>query len=239
MYLGDWALTFWRPMPTEVEITLPDEVPAITLPDTAFFPQALLPLHIFESRYRAMLADVLGSNRLMVVAGMDNREGLAAETPHRVASVGIVRACQGKPDGTSDLLIQGLCRVEITGIVREEPYRRIKIKPLASEPGAPAEVNAKSRNELARLINLKLKLSVGTGGQMSAFLKTIDDPETFVDVAAFSLCDNAGVKQRLLETLDVHRRLELYAHRLRVEIEGLRLRRVLQGGVPDDRVDSN
>lgn len=226
-------------MPTEVEITLPDDVPAMTLSETTFFPQALMPLHIFEPRYRAMLVDVLGGNRLMVVAGSDNRPGRAAETPRRVATVGIVRACQANPDGTSDLLIQGLCRVAITGIVCEEPYRRIRIRPLASEAGAAEAENARSRNEVARLINLKLKLAAGSTGQLAAFLKTIQDPETFVDVAAFNLCDNAGVKQRLLETLDVHQRLKLYAWRLRVEIEGLRLRRILQGRVPDDRVDEN
>jgi Lon protease-like protein len=225
-------------MPTEVEITLPEEVPAMTLADTAFFPQALLPLHIYEPRYRAMLADVLGTNRLMVIASTDGRTG-QAETPRRVACVGIVRACQGNPDGSSDLLLQGLCRVAITGIIGEEPYRRIRIKALSSQPGAAEAENTRSRNELARLINLKLKLSAGSGGQMTAFLKTIQDPEIFVDVAAFNLCESLGVKQKLLETLDVHRRLKLYAHRLRVEIEGLRLRRVLQGDVPDALIDHN
>src|SRR4051812_33779518 len=48
----------------ETEITLPLEVPVMTLPNVVFFPQALLPLHIFEQRYREMLRDVLGSNRL-------------------------------------------------------------------------------------------------------------------------------------------------------------------------------
>ena len=38
-----------------MEITLPDEVPVMTLPNVTFFPQALLPLHIFEPRYRQML----------------------------------------------------------------------------------------------------------------------------------------------------------------------------------------
>lgn len=226
-------------MPTEVEITMPDEVPAMTLPDTAFFPQALLPLHVHEPRYRTMLADVLGSNRLMVIAGADPRPGLAAETPRRVACVGIVRACQGNADGTSDLLIQGLCRVAVIGIVREEPYRRVRVKALSSLPGAAEADNTRSRNELARLIHLKLKLSVGSPGQMTAFLKTIHDPEIFVDVAAFNLCESTGVKQKLLETLDVHRRLKLYARRLRVEIEGLRLRRALQRAVPEETVGEN
>ena len=43
----------------------------MTLPNTAFFPQALMPLHIFEPRYREMLRDVLASNRLFAVAGLD------------------------------------------------------------------------------------------------------------------------------------------------------------------------
>ena len=50
----------------EMEITLPDEVPVMTLPNTTFFPQALMPLHIFEPRYRQMLRDALATNRLLV-----------------------------------------------------------------------------------------------------------------------------------------------------------------------------
>ena len=71
----------------EMEITLPEEVPVMTLPATALFPQALMPLHIFEPRYREMLRDVLASNRLFAVAGLDAArasEPEAEEPPHRV-----------------------------------------------------------------------------------------------------------------------------------------------------------
>ena len=53
----------------EVEITLPTDLPVMTLRNVALFPQALLPLHIFEPRYRLMLRDVLRSDRLFAVAG--------------------------------------------------------------------------------------------------------------------------------------------------------------------------
>ena len=146
----------------EMEITLPDEVPVMTLPDVAFFPQALLPLHVFEPRYRHMLRDVLATNRLFAVAGLDVR-GLAElgrfEPPHRIASVGIVRACQKSDDGTSHLLLQGLCRVEIEAIVTDEPYRRIRVRALASQPGASADEIERLHHGLARLLNLKQKLS--------------------------------------------------------------------------------
>ena len=229
----------------DMEITLPDDVPVMTLANVAFFPQALMPLHIFEPRYRRMLCDVLASNRLFAVAGLNPRqvdEPGKFEPPHRIATVGIVRACQKTDNGTANLLLQGLCRVEIASILTDEPYRRIRIRALASRPGADSDNNALLRRELARLLTLKLKLTA-TGasntGDMAAFLKTVDDPEAFVDIAAFSLCEDPELKQTLLETLDVRRRLELFSERIRGDIAALRLRRKLQGPLADDHISDN
>jgi Lon protease-like protein len=226
----------------EMEITLPDEVPVMTLPNVAFFPQALMPLHIYEPRYRHMLRDVLASNRLFAVAGLDaqrlNDPG-RFEPPHRIASVGIIRACQKNDNGTSNLLLQGICRVEITAILRDEPYRWIRVRALSSQAGATEDENQDLRRELSRLLNLKSKLAALTSNEMTAFLKTVEDPEAFVDIAAFSLCEDATLKQKLLETLNVHRRLELFGAQLRTEIESLKLRRKLQGPLPDDQISHN
>ena len=226
----------------EMEILLPEEVPVMTLPNVAFFPQALMPLHIFEPRYRHMLRDVLATNRLFAVAGLDPRQAGEPgkfEPPHRIASVGIVRACQKNDNGTSNLLLQGLARVEIAGIVSDEPYRRIRVRALASQPGASDDENQLLRRELSRLLNLKLKLAAEGSREIAAFLKTVDDPEAFVDIAAFSLCENSALKQKLLETLDVHHRLELFSRQLRREVEELELRHKLQGRLPDDRISEN
>jgi ATP-dependent Lon protease len=226
----------------EMEITLPGEVPVMTLPNTAFFPQALMPLHIYEPRYRHMLRDVLATDRLLAVAGLDmsqlNEPG-SFEPPYRVATVGMIRACQKNENGTSNLLLQGLSRVEILAITRDEPYRCIRIRALASEAGASPEAIAELRSTVARLIRIKVKLASPGAEAMAAFLQTIDDPEAFVDIAAFSLCEDAALKQRLLETLDVHRRLRLFSQRLRKDIEELRLRRKLQGPLADERISDN
>ena len=227
----------------EIEITLPDHVPVMTLPRVTFFPQALMPLHIFEPRYRQMLCDVLASNRLFAVAGLDPARGLNEpgefEPPHRIATVGIIRACQKKADGTSNLLLQGLARVEFTKILADEPYRRVRIRALASAPVADAPAAARHRAELARLLVLKKRLGAPMPPEMAEFLRTIADPETFVDIAAFSLCDDPTLKQRLLETLDIAQRLALFTHHLRAELNALRLRRKLQGGLADDRIADN
>lgn len=226
----------------EMDILVPEEVPVMTLPDLAFFPQALLPLHIFEPRYRQMLRDVLATNRLFAIAGLDPRQlgnPQAFEPPHRIASIGIVRACQKNDDGTSNLLLQGLCRIEVLKINSEEPYRRIQIRPLSSADKGNPEDHRRLRAELVRLFNQKRKYGAKVPVEMTDFLRTVKDPDTFVDLAAFSLCEDSGTKQKLLETLDVSQRLELFCARLRSEIAALRLRSRLQGQLPDDRISHN
>src|SRR3974377_1029885 len=111
---------------------LPREVPVMTLPNATLFPQALLPLYIFEPRYRRMLADALHSTRMFSVAMQ--RPGNSRETPAPVAGLGLIRVSVGHRDGTSHLILQGLARVELEQTVRYKPYRIQRIRPLQAPP---------------------------------------------------------------------------------------------------------
>ncbi len=226
----------------EMEITIPEVLPVMTLPEVTFFPQALLPLRIFEPRYRQMLRDVLAADRLFAVAGLKSSEEGATqqfEPPHRIASVGIVRACQKNADGTSNLLLQGLCRAELIEIVNDEPYRRARVRPLSSEFGASPDTIQALHAEVMRLIDLKEKFGAPLPSDITSFLRGVADPETFVDLAAFNLCEDVRLRQRLLETLDLNRRLTLFARQLRLELEALKLRQKLQGSLGDDEIPLN
>ena len=149
----------------------------MTLPEVAFFPQALLPLHIFEPRYRQMLKTVLATDRLFAVAGL-NPAGAdeAFEPAHRVGTIGIVRACQKNDNGTSNLLLQGLARVEFLETVREEPYRTMRMRALTSAPGADRDENVRLRTSVARLLALKQRLGASVSAEFTQFLKTVEDP---------------------------------------------------------------
>lgn len=221
---------------------VPETLPVMTLPNTVFFPQALLPLHIFEARYREMLVDVLATNRLFAVARLDSeRQKLSAESEPlaRIASVGIVRACQKNDNDTSNLLLQGICRVEVLSIVSELPYRMIAVRPIATTSESPVAELELLRLEVMKLLNLRRRLGTPSPKGMTQFLDSIDDIDTFADVAAFNLCDNSLLKQHLLETLDTRRRLYLFASQLRADVETQRLRRKLQGRLPEDGIANN
>jgi ATP-dependent Lon protease len=230
------------PSPTMETLHVPETVPVMTLPNTVFFPQALLPLHIFEPRYRKMLRDVLASNRLFAVARLDitrpDNAGLV-EPLHRIASVGIVRACQKGENDTSNLLLQGICRVEVTKIVREDPYRVIAVQPITTTAGTNHAQLEVLRLEVMRLLNLRRRLGTPAPKGMTQFLESIDDIDTFADIAVFNLCDDSATKQVLLETFETRRRLQLFAASLKSEIEAQRLRRKLQGHLSDDNIADN
>jgi ATP-dependent Lon protease len=226
----------------ELDITLPEQLPVMTLPNVTLFPQALMPLHIFEPRYRQMLKDVLASDRLFIVAGLNTKlvgQKDQFEPPHRIASVGIVRACQENSDGTSNLLLQGLCRVEFLKIISDEPYRRVAVRVLTSHAPASESGNAQLRRDLARLLRLKQKLGGEVPAEITEFLGKVGDHETFLDLAAFSLCDSQAIKQKLLETLDIETRFNLFNRQLRMEINLIKLQRKLQGGLSDSRISDN
>src|SRR5215831_19513620 len=136
---------------------IPREVPVMTLPNATLFPQALLPLYIFEPRYRQMLADALHSNRMFSVAMQ--KPGTTRESPSPVAGLGLIRVSVAHRDGTSHLVLQGLTRVELQETLRYKPYRVQRIRPLKTPPCDNVRVDAlvaKVRELLEERIDLGL-----------------------------------------------------------------------------------
>ncbi len=110
-------------------IELPNAVPVMPLPGALLFPHALLPLYIFEPRYRAMLDHALGEHRMFCVALLDpsRSDWSSASDFRQIATVGLIRACVGRGDGTSNLILQGLQRVNFTGSEQEKPFPPAKV----------------------------------------------------------------------------------------------------------------
>ena len=91
----------------------------MTLSGVVLFPQAMMPLRIFEERYKAMLLDRLKEDRIFAIVG--ERENVSEEEAHLelpfgVATAGLIRVAKENPDGTSFVLLQGLSRVKNVSI---------------------------------------------------------------------------------------------------------------------------
>src|SRR3954470_16284947 len=125
-------------------IILPDEVPVMPLPGALLFPHALLPLHIFEPRYRQMLEHALREHRMFSVALIrpQRNQWKSTDDFFHVAGVGLIRACVGRGDGTSNLILQRLQRVRFTGFQQSAPFPVARIEPVDSDSTATVETEA-------------------------------------------------------------------------------------------------
>src|SRR5437868_9935586 len=114
------------------------------LPGAVLFPHALLPLYIFEPRYRDMLEHALSHDRMFSVALIKPScpEWHATEDFFHFATVGFIRACVGRGDGTSNLVLQGLQRVRFKSFEQEAPFPVAKIDIVESTNTATVESEA-------------------------------------------------------------------------------------------------
>src|SRR5947208_16748605 len=103
---------------------LPEQAPVIPLPGAVLFPHALLPLYIFELRYREMLAHALAHERMFCVALLrpESAQWRSEDDFFEVGTIGLIRACVGRGDGTSNLILQVLQRACFAGFVQLHPF---------------------------------------------------------------------------------------------------------------------
>lgn len=223
-------------------IALPDAVPGMTLPEVVLFPQATLPLFIFEPRYRKMLGHILERDRLMLIATQDQeraRSGEEFEPFHSSATLGLVQNSQKNEDGTSSILVQGLIRVNVVTTCQEDPFRVFGISPIDSEPGAPlADLDRKSDQMLA-LVRRRSELGGQISREMLRFFEKIEEPEILCDLISHTLITDTSTKLDLLGMGSVARRIDTLVGILRNQVSELSLNAKLKGGLPDDRISWN
>jgi len=201
-----------------MEMELPEEVGIMTLPNAILFPQALLPLYVFEPRYRAMLKQCLENQRMFAVA-LQRTPSSPGLVPNRIAGVGLIRACVDKPDGSSNLILQGVSRVRFTNFVQEKPFYIGRIEVLDTEESDALEVEA---------LSVKVLELIGTmhdTGQIQAdgilkFLRDITDYDALADIVTYSFIENLLIKQEILETLNLRDRLKKVIVALRKQASG-------------------
>jgi Lon protease-like protein len=194
----------------EQPLALPDAVPVMPLSGALLFPHALLPLYIFEPRYQEMLAHALSEHRMFCVALVKPQRAQWKSTDDffHTAGVGLIRACVGRGDGTSNLILQGLRRVRFTTFLQSTPFPIARIEPLESEHAASAETDALGAKVLELYSNLK-----ETGRQLPAkideYLSHLGDTEMLADLMAATFINDPLRRQQVLEELAVNQRLRL------------------------------
>ena len=186
-------------------------VPIFPLPDQTFFPHTLLPLHVFEARYRAMVTDALARDKRLVVAGLkpgyeENYEGKPAV--NGVAGVGRIVRWERLATGRYNILLRGECRARIDREVPSDTLYRIAATTPLGDVGAddPAAVALAGR---VKERCLRILEAIGrSSAEFRESLEAVSAPGQLCDQVASAVIPRPAVRQALLEELDVRRRLE-------------------------------
>ena len=200
-------------------VVLPKQLPVMPLPDAVLFPHALLPLYIFEPRYRNMLEHALYQHRMFCVTLIKPScpEWHAPEDFFHLATVGLIRACVGRGDGTSNLILQGLQRVRFAGFEQETPFPIAKIDIVESRDATTVETEALGAKVLELYANLK-----HDGRQLPAkvdrYLAELHDLEMLADLMASTFVNDPLRRQHMLEEGSLNQRLRFLIRYLRDEI---------------------
>jgi len=181
------------------------------LPHCVLLPGGLLPLHVFEPRYREMTRDCLNGNRMMAIARL--KPGYETDydgRPPVLPSCGLGRiiASEELPDGRYHILLRGVARVRITEeLAPITAYRQVRASLLDDHQSARPEVVRAAHTQLVALCD-RLALCLDQGGdQLRELVRAQPGAAEAADVITAALITDPDVRQTLLETLDPAERL--------------------------------
>ncbi|HLU49861.1 MAG TPA: LON peptidase substrate-binding domain-containing protein [Planctomycetota bacterium] len=196
-------------------------IPVFPLTDVVLFPRVLVPLYVFEPRYRALLSDVLDSYGKIAVGLVDpvaesSAEETGTESPSvfDVVGVGHVMAYETRADGTSDVFLLGETRARATAWDRTEDYWLAELETLEERIPRAQTTRDRIRRELKRWVDVLVREGEEARElaerenlrKLRKFFATQKDLGFLVDFLGHQFVEDPAARQRLLEELDVEAR---------------------------------
>jgi Lon protease-like protein len=184
-------------------------VPLFPLPNVVFYPRAVLPLHIFEERYKAMAAHALAGNRLVAMALL--RPGWEANYYGKpeiepIVCVGKIANSEQLDDGKYNFLLHGLTRAKILCEEPSAPYRIARVESLTETPVMEIDL-ANQRQRLMEIFCREPLASLPQSEQLKRIVSSTLSTGEVADLLAFHLLNNVALKQSLLADTDIIRRV--------------------------------
>lgn len=211
-------------MAEEIRVNFSRPLPLFPLPDAVLLPHAILPLHIFEHRYRQMVDDCLDQHGQIAMAtyvGRNHQNDTLADgdgESHDLAEirpvvcVGQIVQHEGLPDGRHNILLHGVCRARILNIDESDTdrlYLLAELEPLEMPANKPAQMT-EVRDTLRELLQgdrLSRMRSVDT--VLEWFGREEIPTHALLELIGFTMVKDNEVKYQLLAEPDPFQRAEL------------------------------
>jgi hypothetical protein len=180
----------------------------------AVLPGTPTPFHIFEPRYKALVKEALRGDRVIAVPALLTKAGAQELRPplRPICGAGVIEAEQEYPDGRYDIIVRGLARVRLVEeLPTDRMYREWKAEILEEgwPAGGPAALDPQLEALRQLVFELSTRLPAESGApQLAEAVSQMTDTSSIVDLAAAAVVSDPASRQKVLEELDVARRLE-------------------------------
>jgi ATP-dependent Lon protease len=211
----------------EKKFVVPEVLPILPVRDTVLFPGAVLPLTVGRESSLALVNALMGDEKLLgVVAQLDPRvEDPAASDLHKIGTLAKVHKTVKMPNGNVVIFLEGLQRIQVVDLISLRPYLRARIEAqpdLNAEPDSELEALQRNAQELFRDV---VSHSPQLSDDLHSVATNIDDAGRLTDFIAGTLPSlSTMLRQELIETPSVRKRLETLIRELSKELEVLELR---------------
>ena len=193
-------------------MVIPEKLPIMALPGTCLFPGGRIPLHIFESKYRDMLKDVLSGDRMFCIGNLE-QSGTELDDNNNISpftTAGLLRACVLNHDGTANLILEGVKRVKILSIENNKPYKVGKVQIVETTVNNYERVQSDSDKLKSILKRNYFDCSNSDQElQLNQILQNLKSPEDTINFAAQHFITHQAILQKLLSLASLDDQFDL------------------------------
>ena len=193
-------------------MVIPEKLPIMALPGTCLFPGGRIPLHIFESKYRDMLHDVLSGDRMFCIGNLE-QSGTELDDNNNISpftTAGLLRACVLNHDGTANLILEGVKRVKILSIENNKPYKIGKVQIVETTVNNYERVQSDSDKLKSILKRNYFDYSNSDQEmQLNQILQNLKSPEDTINFAAQHFITHQAILQKLLSLASLDDQFDL------------------------------
>ena len=211
---------------------IPDELPILPLRDTVVFPNIVTPLVVAREKSVELINNAISGNRLLGLVSQKeaDKENPTAADIYKFGTAAIILRMLKFPDGSLRVLVQGIARITIEEILTETPYFTARVKQVNETTKSTTALEALKRN-----LSIQFQKIVAQTPQLPDELQVVvvntDEPAKLSDLIASNLNLQVEEKQKLLETVDVKKRLKNLTALVNRELEVLEMGTKIQDKV--------
>jgi ATP-dependent Lon protease len=226
-----------HPSPGITPDDIPNTIPILPIVDTNLFPKMVLPLVLVQHEAVKLIDEAMAGNRMLGLllskrSELDSRH--TADDLHKIGTVAIILKMSKMENDKAQLLIQGLDRFRVKEFILDKQYMQAKVDVMINRN---ADRNKENRALMANIVEQYEKiveLSPGLPSEMGHMIKSLQEPNVLADMVASTINAPVQEKQKVIELLDVTKRLKKVTRLVNDQLEILEMGSKIQNQVRED-----